>query len=143
MPPCLTLSIIRYESRVKWSNPGKWVAPSPTLQCISYWKRDPSGHPRLQSPTLLRIMCEYFFYFKTSIAWNLVCLMVLFFKSEYRILAFITSVIFFLSFLLFLPLVSVTLLFLFVDGGVVFWMIILRIINCLKHSLGVSSWCNG
>ena len=29
VPPCLTLSIIR----VKWSNPGKGVAPSP-----SYWK---------------------------------------------------------------------------------------------------------
>ena len=26
MPPCLTLSIIRYGSRVKWSNPGKGVA---------------------------------------------------------------------------------------------------------------------
>ena len=23
MPPCLTLSIIRYGSRVKWCNPGK------------------------------------------------------------------------------------------------------------------------
>ncbi len=30
MPPCLTLSNIRYASRVKWSNPGKGVAPSPT-----------------------------------------------------------------------------------------------------------------
>ena len=30
MPPCLTLSIIRYGSRVKWSNPGKGVAPFPT-----------------------------------------------------------------------------------------------------------------
>ena len=30
MPPCLTLSIIMYVSRVKWSNPGKGVAPSPT-----------------------------------------------------------------------------------------------------------------
>ena len=39
MPPCLTLSIIRYVSRVKWSNPGKIVAPSPTSQCSSYWKR--------------------------------------------------------------------------------------------------------
>ena len=29
IPPCLTLSIIRYESRVKWSNPRKGVAPSP------------------------------------------------------------------------------------------------------------------
>ena len=31
--PCLTLSFIRYVSRVKWSNPGKGVAPSPTPQC--------------------------------------------------------------------------------------------------------------
>ena len=30
MPPCLTLSIIRYVSRVKWSNLGNGVAPSPT-----------------------------------------------------------------------------------------------------------------
>ena len=39
MPPCSTLSIIRYGSRVKWSNPGKGVAPSPTPRCSSYWKR--------------------------------------------------------------------------------------------------------
>ena len=38
MPPCLTLSIIRYGSRVKWSNPGKAVAPFPTLWCSSYRK---------------------------------------------------------------------------------------------------------
>ena len=38
MPPFLTLSIIRYGSRVKWSNPGKGVAPSPTPQCSSYRK---------------------------------------------------------------------------------------------------------
>ena len=38
MPPCLTLSIIRYGSRVKWSNPAKGVAPSPTPCCSSYWK---------------------------------------------------------------------------------------------------------
>ena len=36
--PCLTLSNIRYVSRVKWSNPGKGVAPSLTPQCSSYWK---------------------------------------------------------------------------------------------------------
>ena len=35
---CLTLSIIRYVSRVKWSNPGKGVAPSPTPRCCSYRK---------------------------------------------------------------------------------------------------------
>ena len=38
MPPYLTLSIIRYGSRVNWSNPGKGVAPSPTHLCSSYWK---------------------------------------------------------------------------------------------------------
>ena len=35
--PCLTLSIIRYISRVKWNNPRKEVAPFPT-PCSSYWK---------------------------------------------------------------------------------------------------------
>ena len=38
IPPCLTLSNIRYVSRVKWSNPGKGVAPFPTPRCSSYWK---------------------------------------------------------------------------------------------------------
>ena len=38
MPPCLTLSIIRYGSRVKWSNPGRGVVPSSTPQSSSYWK---------------------------------------------------------------------------------------------------------
>ena len=37
-PPYLTLSIIRYGSRVKWSNPGNGVAPSPTPQGGGYWK---------------------------------------------------------------------------------------------------------
>ena len=36
MPPSLTLSIIRWVSRVKWSNPGKGVAPSSTSRCGSY-----------------------------------------------------------------------------------------------------------
>ena len=35
-PPCLTLSIIRYVSRVKWSNPGKGVSPSSKPRCSSY-----------------------------------------------------------------------------------------------------------
>ena len=34
----LTLSIIRYVSRVKWRNPRKGVAPFPTPWCSSYWK---------------------------------------------------------------------------------------------------------
>ena len=38
MSPCLTLSIIRYVSRVKWNNPGKGVAPTPTPWCSSYSK---------------------------------------------------------------------------------------------------------
>ena len=38
IPPCLTLNNIRFISRVKWSNPGKEVAPSPTPWCSSYWK---------------------------------------------------------------------------------------------------------
>ena len=38
IPPCLTLSIIRYGSRVKWSKPKNGVVPSPTLSCCSYWK---------------------------------------------------------------------------------------------------------
>ena len=38
MPPCLTLSIIRYGSRVKWVNPTKGEAPSSTPWCSSYRK---------------------------------------------------------------------------------------------------------
>ena len=34
----LTLSIIRYGSRVKWGNPGKGVAPFPIPWCCSYGK---------------------------------------------------------------------------------------------------------
>ena len=36
--PCLPLSIIRYVSRVKWSNSRKGIAHCPTLRCSSYWK---------------------------------------------------------------------------------------------------------
>ena len=38
IPPCLPLGNIRHVLRVKWSNPGKVVAPSPTPRCGSYWK---------------------------------------------------------------------------------------------------------
>ena len=34
--PCLTLSIIRYVSRVKWSNPRKGIAPFLTPWCRGY-----------------------------------------------------------------------------------------------------------
>ena len=36
--PCLTLNIIRYVPRVKWSNPRKGVVPFRTPRCSSYWK---------------------------------------------------------------------------------------------------------
>ena len=35
---CLAFSIIRCVSRVKWTNPGKEVVPSPTPWCSSFWK---------------------------------------------------------------------------------------------------------
>ena len=38
IPLCLTLSNIRYVSRVKWSNPGKGLAPSPPHWFSNYWK---------------------------------------------------------------------------------------------------------
>ena len=38
MPPCLTLNIIRYGSRVKWVYPGKGKAPSSTPWCSSCGK---------------------------------------------------------------------------------------------------------
>ena len=38
IPLCLTLSNIRYVSMIKWKNPGKGVAPSPTYRCSSYCK---------------------------------------------------------------------------------------------------------
>ena len=37
--PCLTLSTIRYVSKVEWSNSAKKEAPSPTPWSSSYWKR--------------------------------------------------------------------------------------------------------
>ena len=38
IPPCLTLGNKRCASRVKWCNPGKGVAPSPTSWSCSYRK---------------------------------------------------------------------------------------------------------
>ena len=56
MSPWLTLSIIRYISRVKWSNPGKGVAPSPTPWCSSYWKGSFRVILDSRSPTLLLLL---------------------------------------------------------------------------------------
>ena len=38
IPPYLTPNIIRYGSKVKWSNPDNGVTHSVTPQCSSYWK---------------------------------------------------------------------------------------------------------
>ena len=38
MPLCLALSTIRRGSRVKWSNPGNGITPSPKPRCSSNWK---------------------------------------------------------------------------------------------------------
>ena len=69
MPPCLTLSIIRSASRVKWSNPGNGVAPSPTPQCSSYWK----GSLRLQSTILLTYNHETYGMYRLEnlVTWTL------------------------------------------------------------------------
>ena len=60
MPPCLTLSIIRYGSRVKWCNPEKGVAPSPTPRCTTYRK----GNLRvtLNFGRQLYLLYIYFFF---------------------------------------------------------------------------------
>ena len=58
----LTLSIIRYVSRVKWNNPGKAVAPSPTLQSSSYWKGN------LQ--VTLNYGCHLSFFYYTRVSWK-------------------------------------------------------------------------
>ena len=53
MPPGVTLSIIRYRSRVNWSNLGNGVAPSPTPWCSSYRKGSLLVTLDCGSPTLL------------------------------------------------------------------------------------------
>ena len=58
IPPCLTLSIIRYVSRVKWSNPGKGVVPSPIPRCSSYWKGSFWVAPEYS--------CQLYFYFTSN-----------------------------------------------------------------------------
>ena len=61
IPPCLTLGNIRYESSVKGSNPGKGVAPSPTLRCSSYWKGS------------LRIALANYTYLLYQLQWHVIC----------------------------------------------------------------------
>ena len=53
---CLTLSIIRYGSRVKWRNPGIGVVPSPTPWYSSCQKGRLESHYRLWSLTLFYLL---------------------------------------------------------------------------------------
>ena len=69
MPPCLTLSIIRYESRVKWSEQGDGVAPSPRFRCCSCWKGSLRISPSTKVTNLKYILVLYIY----SIAWKIVC----------------------------------------------------------------------
>ena len=62
MEPCLTLSIIRYRSRVKRSYPRKEVAPFPTPRCSSYWKKESSGHSWLRSSTFFLLYIYIYIY---------------------------------------------------------------------------------
>ena len=71
-----------YVSRVKWNNPGKGVAPSPTPRCSSYWKRKlshrnivntikTSGHSSLEqytSHTLFEMVRKGYVW---EVSWNL------------------------------------------------------------------------
>ena len=54
VPPCLTLSIMRYKSRVKWSNPGKGVMTFLTSSYSSYRKRSLLNCIRLDAKKILR-----------------------------------------------------------------------------------------
>ena len=69
MLACSALSTIRWGSRVKWSNPGNGVAPSPTPWCSSYWKGEPLGHPQLRSPTLYIYIYIYIYTDDCSRGW--------------------------------------------------------------------------
>ena len=57
MLPCLTLCIIRYGSRIKWTNPGEGEAPFHTSSCNRYWKSSlrvthwPSTEPSIKRCT--------------------------------------------------------------------------------------------
>ena len=55
MPLCLTLSIIRHGSRIKWGNPGKGAAPSPTPSVVAIEK----GASRSPSATVANFTFSY------------------------------------------------------------------------------------
>ena len=70
--PCLTLSIIRNVSRVKWSNPGKGVASHPTPQYSSFWKGSLRVIFDYSCQLFYLILIYYLQYFTSNITvfWN-------------------------------------------------------------------------
>ena len=73
IPPCLTLSNIRCVSRVKWSNPGKGVAPSSTPRCSSLWKGN------------LRVTLDYGGQIYLLYNRNVICIRISIWRIEYSI----------------------------------------------------------
>ena len=70
MPPCLTLSNIRYGSRVKWRNPGKETALFPTSLSCSLWKA--SLQVALDYGCQLYIYIYIYIYIREKFRWYLV-----------------------------------------------------------------------
>ncbi len=69
IPPCLAFSTIRWGSRVKWSNPGKGVAPSPAPRWSSYWKG--SLRVTLDYSRQLYFTLLYIYIYKQNLAQNI------------------------------------------------------------------------
>ena len=67
MPPCLTLSIIRYVSRVKGVNPGKRLAPSLPLGVVAI-EKGALGSP---STTVTNFAFTYLFFFNRKMNFSL------------------------------------------------------------------------
>ena len=72
IPPCLTLSIIRYGSRVKWSNPRKEIAPFPRSWCCSFRKGNLRVTLNYGRPLLIRRFIDIHLYKFISLAHQLV-----------------------------------------------------------------------
>ena len=70
--PCLTLSIIRYVSRVKWNNLGEGVASYPTPRCSSYWKGSLRVTLDFSCQLYLHIFKHIYLIQREKLNWNLI-----------------------------------------------------------------------
>ena len=61
MPPCLTLSTLRYGSRVKWSNPENGLSVLPYISVQQLLKRESQDRPRQVLANLLRYIYIYIY----------------------------------------------------------------------------------